>query len=100
MQRRRTVIIIAASSMLGAAMFIVRGAIVDRADIESARGDLQSITEDISATRVSSALEHLRSAVLLCKPVLDESWATHAWSRAFRGSELQNLRVQLEQSVA
>jgi hypothetical protein len=99
-RRQRAITIIAASSMLGAAMFVLRGAIVDRGSIESARADLQSVGEDIAATRVSSALEHLRSAVSECKPVLDASWAMHAWSRVFRSNELQSLRTQLEQAVA
>ena len=99
MHRNRIAIIIAASSVLGAAIFIVRGAIVDRAAIDSARSDLQAVQQDIASTRVSSALEHLRSAVLLCKPALDASWAAHAWSRTVRSSELQSLRSELEQAV-
>ena len=100
MQRRRIAIIIAASSVLGAAIFITRGAIVDRAAIDSARSDLQIVQQDVAATRVSSALEHLRSAVLLCQPALDASWANHAWSRTVRRAELQSLRSELEQAVA
>lgn len=100
MQRRRIAIIIAASSVLGAAIFIVRGAMVDRAAIDSARSDLQIVQQDVAATRVSSALEHLRSAVLLCQPALDASWANHAWSRTVRRSELQSLRSELELAVA
>ena len=100
MQRRRIAIIIAASSVLGAAIFIVRGAMIDRAAIDSARSDLQIVQQDVAATRVSSALEHLRSAVLLCQPALDASWANHAWSRTVRRSELQSLRSELELAVA
>ena len=100
MQRRRIAIIIAASSVLGAAIFITRGAIVDRAAIDSARSDLHLVQQDVAATRVSSALEHLRSAVLLCQPALDASWANHAWSRTVRRAELQSLRSELEQAVA
>ncbi|RLS26569.1 MAG: hypothetical protein DWH75_02740, partial [Planctomycetota bacterium] len=99
MHRNRIAIIIAASSVLGAAIFIVRGAIVDRAAIDSARSDLQAVQQDIASTRVSSALEHLRAAVLLCQPALDASWAAHAWSRTVRSSELQSLRSELEQAV-
>jgi len=99
-QRRRIAIIIAASSVLGAAIFITRGAIVDRAAIDSARSDLHLVQQDVAATRVSSALEHLRSAVLLCQPALDASWANHAWSRTVRRAELQSLRSELEQAVA
>ncbi|MEN9643159.1 MAG: hypothetical protein RIR77_2348, partial [Planctomycetota bacterium] len=100
MQHRRIAIIIAASSVLGAAIFIVRGAIVDRAAIDTARSDLQAVQQDVAATRVSSALEHLRSAVLLCQPALDASWVNHAWSRTVRRAELQSLRLELEQAVA
>jgi len=97
---RRIAIIIAASSVLGAAIFIVRGAVLDHAYIESARVDLRVVRQDVAATRVSSALEYLRSAVLLSQPVLDGSWAMHAWSRTVRRSELQSLRSELEQAVA
>jgi hypothetical protein len=99
-QRCRIAIIIAASSVLGAAIFVTRGAMVDRAAIDSARSDLQIVQQDVAATRVSSALEHLRSAVLLCQPALDASWANHAWSRTVRRAELQSLRSELEQAVA
>ncbi len=100
MHHRRIAIIIAASSVLGAAIFIVRGAVLDHAYIESARVDLRVVRQDVAATRVSSALEYLRSAVLLSQPVLDGSWAMHAWSRTVRRSELQSLRSELEQAVA
>ena len=100
MQHRRIAIIIAASSVLGAAIFITRGAVLDHAYIESARDDLRLVRRAVAGTRVSSALEYLRSAVLLSQPVLDASWANHAWSRTVRRAELQSLRLELEQAVA
>jgi hypothetical protein len=96
---RRTATIVAALGLPGAAIFLGIGAVRDRGALDRATAARVQVESELAAGHVAEALTALRTTVADATPVLEGNGFMHAWTRMFRGAEVDEARRDLARCV-
>ena len=100
MHLRRTATIVAALGLPGAAIFFAMGALTDRSVLDRTAAARVQVESELAAGHVAEALTALRATVAEATPVLEGHAFMHAWTRVFRGAEVDGARHDLARCVA